>query len=479
LALGRAGGDASVDLLAALEVRPGERIALVGGGGKTGLAGRLVAEARQRGWTAVFTTTTRVLAPAADDATLLITEGAADPAPLRQRLQQQGRLFLARGWLPEWEQTPAGRQQKVGGFSPQEIACLAAALAPDLLVVEADGSRHRPFKAPAPYEPVVPAGTTLLAVLAGLSVLGQPLDEPWVHRPERAAELAAVPLGTPVDVDLLAAVLAHPRGGRQGAPPEARAVAVLTQATPERLPAGRRLARRLLRAGGFGRVLLVDLDDPAAAGEVWQSDATGDVRVGLGGLSQVHIVVLAAGRSQRMGQNKLLLPLGGKPLLAHAVDAALGSPAAAVWVVLGAGAEALRQALGTRPLWFLENRCWPEGQSASIRAAVEALPASAGGVLFLAGDMPLVPVAHLDRLIERWRGGVTVVWSGDGAVRRIPALFGREAFPALLGLAGDMGGRALAGLFSEETVPVASGRFLFDIDTMEAYEQARRLLEEC
>jgi len=463
--------------IAGLGIRRGDRVALVGAGGKTGLALQLVAEARARGWTSLFSTTTRVLAPPERDEPFIVVGDSEPDLPLLHRqLRRSGHLFLARRWLQEWDETPAGRQQKVGGFAPEEIDRLAAVLQPDLVVTEADGSRHQSFKAPAPYEPVVPVGTTLLVVLAGLSVLGRPLDAAWVHRPERVAELAQAPMGTRLDAALVADVLAHPEGGRKGAPPAARQVALLAQATAERRPVGREIARRLLRRRAFERIVLGDLDDPAARVEVWPGRAVEGVRRGTAALPPVCAVVLAAGMARRMGQNKLLLPLGNRPLVAHAVDAAIGSLAGEVWVVLGAEARAVRRALGTRPLRFLLNRRWAEGQSSSLRRALAALPRRTEGVLFLAGDMPFVPPAHLDRMIERFRtGGADIVWSEAGSRRMVPALFGRSTFPALAGLMGDLGGRALAGTFgSEATVTVPSPDLLNDIDTPEAYEQAQR-----
>ncbi len=459
-----------------LQVRQGERIALVGGGGKTSLAYRLLAESRQRGWSAVFTTTTKILAPEDEEDLLVIGEQELDLVALRRHLLGRGCSILAKERLTAWEQTPAGRRQKLGGFSPEELARLDEAIKPALLVVEADGSRHLPFKAPAAYEPVVPAEATLLVVVTGLSVLGRPLQSDWVHRPEQVARLAGLPLGAPVDTALVAAVLSHPQGGLKGLPPTARAVAVLTEATPGRLPAGRELARRLLSSERFERVLLTDLHDPAAEGEVWQRDSIGISRGDEeGSYPRVHAVVLAAGGAERMGQNKLLLPLGGKPLLAHAVDAALGSPAGMVWVVVGADAEAVRQSLGTRPVLYLLNEAWSEGQATSIRQAVAALQAQADGLLFLAGDMPFVPAEHLDRLVERFEAGAVAAWSEQDRTRRIPALFGRQAFPALLGLEGDVGGRRLVEVFPGATVPVLSAEALFDVDTPAAYQQARRM----
>lgn len=453
-------------MFAELGIRPGQRVALVGAGGKTRLAGRLIEEARARGWTAIFTTTTRILAP--ERLRLVVgTEGLDEKA-----LRACGALCVAASWLPEWDDTPAGRRQKLGGFPPEQVDQLADLLKPDLLVVEADGSRHLPLKAPAAHEPQIPRSTTLVLALAGLSSLGRPLDAAAVHRPQRVAVLTGAPLGTPIDPALIAGVLGHPEGGRKGVPPGARAVAVLTQADARRRPAGREVARRLLRRRAFPRVLLADLDDPLSPVEVWPRPS----RIG-----KVHAVVLAAGGSQRMGQNKLLLPLGGKPLVAHAVDAALGSQADAVWVVLGAQAPEVRAVLADRPVRFLYNRSWPEGLSSSIRRALDGPPGHGAAVLFLAGDMPFVPPHHLDRLIARYRAsGAPAVWSRAEGACGIPALFDARLFPALRALRGDVGGRALLGtLQPQEAEEVESPAFLGDIDTFPAYEQAIRWTETC
>ena len=342
-------------LVAGLGIRQGERVALVGAGGKTTLASRLLTEARTQRWVCLFTTTTRVLAPQErDESFIVVGEGEPDLPLLHRQLRRSGHLFLARRWLSEWDESPAGRRQKLGGFEPEEVDRLAEVLQPDLLITEADGSRHQPFKAPAAHEPVVPAGTTLLVCVAGLSVLGRPLDAAGVHRPEQVARLAGVPLGRPVDAALVATVLAHPEGGRKGAPPQGRSVVLLAQATAERRPGGREIARRLLRQKAFERIILADLEGPQAGIEVWPARSAGDVP---GVVSPpVCAVVLAAGMAKRMGQNKLLLPLGEKPLVAHAVDAALGSLAEEVWVILGAEARAVRRALGERPVRFLLNR---------------------------------------------------------------------------------------------------------------------------
>ena len=114
-------------------------------------------------------------------------------------------------------------QDKVQGVSPALLDRIAAQPAVDVVIVEADGSRRLPFKAPAAHEPVIPTSATIVVPLVGLDVLGQPLDAEHVHRPQLVAELTGAALGDPVTPAMIAAVLAHPQGGAKDAPPTARA----------------------------------------------------------------------------------------------------------------------------------------------------------------------------------------------------------------------------------------------------------------
>ena len=104
---------------------------------------------------------------------------------------------------------PPGQDRRTSGLSPAQMdqlfACSKQAQIP--VLVEADGSRQRPLKAPASHEPVIPAWVDTVVVLAGLSGIGRPLNAEWVHRPERFSELAGVPLGQNVSAEVLIRVL--------------------------------------------------------------------------------------------------------------------------------------------------------------------------------------------------------------------------------------------------------------------------------
>jgi molybdenum cofactor cytidylyltransferase len=170
-----------------------------------------------------------------------------------------------------------------------------------------------------------------------------------------------------------------------------------------------------------------------------------------------------------------LLPWRGGTLLGHVVDAALASQAERVVVVLGNQADACRAALGDRPVQVVVNPDWAQGQSSSVRAGLAALPDSVSAALFPLVDQPGISPAVIDALIERHRATLApVVWPAYEGRRGNPVLFDRAAFPELMRLAGDTGGRAVLEAYAEraERVAVSDPGVVFDIDTPEDYTRA-------
>jgi probable selenium-dependent hydroxylase accessory protein YqeC len=122
----------------------------------------------------------------------------------------------------------------------------------DHVIVEADGARRHPFKAPGPNEPVVPATTTLVISVIGADALGQVIND-RCHRPELVAELAGCRTDSVLSADAAARVLLHPRGYRASVPPGARLVLVVTKVSPQREAAAARLETAVYsRCGRYG-----------------------------------------------------------------------------------------------------------------------------------------------------------------------------------------------------------------------------------
>ena len=148
-------------------------------------------------------------------------------------------------------------RKKIIGYSPEALdiwwptvqatpACphgpSHAAPAPNILLVEADGSAGRPLKAHSPKEPLIPAATQVVIGVVGLWGLGQPLHENTVWRPEIFAGRSGLCLGAPVTPHALAQVITHAHGLFSRSPATARTILFLNGAET---PAGLALAQEV------------------------------------------------------------------------------------------------------------------------------------------------------------------------------------------------------------------------------------------
>lgn len=436
-------------LTRALGIGAGETVAFVGAGGKTSALFALAQE-----WETgpvVLTTTTHL---------------GAWQAPLAERhlIVQPGDDLLS--LLPNEFHTllltgPAGADDRltaVGGGALNELRVLCRQRGWTLLI-EADGARRRPLKAPAEYEPVVPPWADAVVVVAGLEALGQPLSAQSVHRPERFAALTGLAEGDGITVESVVALLASPQGGLQGLPEGARRLLFLNQADSEMAQArGQRLAKALCEV--YSNILIGSLHAPGQSGPVFSVQ------------SPVAGVVLAAGGSQRLGRPKQLLMWKGQPFIRQVCQNALEAGLAPLVVVTGARSEEIRPAIADLPVQVVHNPGWAGGQSTSLRAGLAALPGTCQGVMFLLSDQPQAGPSLIRQLVERFYVRRAPVTAPLVAGRRgNPVLFARETFNALSGVQGDRGGRAVFGQFEADWLPWMDKRVLLDVDGEGDYER--------
>ena len=235
-----------------------------------------------------------------------------------------------------------------------------------------------------------------------------------------------------------------------------------------RLLAGLKVSRAELTGMGVGGLLMEIVTRPQPRESL-----------GLDGNRQVPAIILAAGRSTRMGgPNKLLAELGGKPLVRLVAEQALASKAKGVIVVTGHQAELVEKALAGLDVKFVRNPDFAQGLASSVKAGVAAVPDGADGAVICLGDMPMISAALIDRLIEAFapdRGNLIAVPVSDGR-RGNPVLWSRRFFNELMTLDGDIGARHLIAKHTEAVaeVPVEGFGAFLDIDTPQALEAAQR-----
>jgi len=343
------------------------------------------------------------------------------------------------------------------------------------LLIEADGSRQRPLKAPENHEPPVPDFVETVAVVAGLSGLGKPLSGKFVHRPEIFARLSGLSMGETISSEALLLVLTHPAGGIKNIPAQARRLVLLNQAdTPELQAQAKALAGNLLAA--YHAVIIASL-----------------------GRSQVHAVyepvagiILAAGEARRFGQPKQLLDYHGQPFVRAVAQTALASGLSPVVVVSGANAEAVEAAVADLPVTINRNSDWQNGQSSTIQTGLQALrqPSSldsspnsiqmrrgqeaVGAAIFLLADQPQVKSTVINALTEKHAKTLAPILAPLVAGQRAnPVLFDRATFPDLMSLTGDVGGRAIFSKYPVNYLPWHDESLLLDVDTPEDLERLR------
>jgi probable selenium-dependent hydroxylase accessory protein YqeC len=223
-----------MDLASALELGKREMVVFVGAGGKKTAMGILAETARERGLTAGYTTT--VHTPPPEDTPLVI-----DSAPDQATPSGHGPVVA---FAAERVTDPERASEKVRGYDPEVLDQAFDERWVDWLLVKADGARRREFKAPGLDEPVVPARATHVVPVASVRAVGEPLDAPTVHRPERVAAVTGTAVGEPITPRTVGTVLASAAGGLKGVPGDATVTPLLNKTdTPALWERGREALR--------------------------------------------------------------------------------------------------------------------------------------------------------------------------------------------------------------------------------------------
>ena len=189
---------------------------------------------------------------------------------------------------------------------------------------------------------------------------------------------------------------------------------------------------------------------------------------------RVAAVVLAAGSSQRMGRNKLLLDVGGESLVRRAVRAAVEGGVDDVIVVLGHEEDRVRAELAGLRCVAVVNPDHAEGAGTSVRTGVRHV-AGAGALVVVLADMPFVTAEMIATLVRRYRETqAPLVVSHYGEVQAPPTLYDRALFEELLAIPGERCAKQVVRRHESEAEVVRwPEEALRDIDVPADYEDVR------
>jgi probable selenium-dependent hydroxylase accessory protein YqeC len=210
-------------------LRPGAIITLVGAGGKSSTLYALARSAARRKIRTLLTTTTMMIDPALDP--------LARGIPIRYSDSSTGSYTDSpEAWIlppPERSLLFGASQQfkkqgKVTGLSPRQVDDIAPFW--DLLIVEADGAKHRSIKAPAEHEPVIPEASRVVLGCIGIDSIGKRVNGETVHRPSHFCQVTGLREGDRITPQAVSKLACHRAGLFKNLPREASPIILLNKA---------------------------------------------------------------------------------------------------------------------------------------------------------------------------------------------------------------------------------------------------------
>ena len=192
-------------------------------------------------------------------------------------------------------------------------------------------------------------------------------------------------------------------------------------------------------------------------------------------------IVLAAGRSRRMGVQKLLLPFGSKTVIAHIIDQLTASSVDEVYVVVGCQGKRVSRELSDREVTIVNNSNYKSGMLSSVRCGLHAMARQCRTVLVALGDQPSVTTKLIDHMLQTFvsteKQILVPLYNGK---RGHPIMFSAAYRKEILTHYDNVGLRGLLYAHNEDIfeLPVTTSGILSDMDCPEDYQRELALLEE-
>ncbi len=196
-------------------------VSLVGAGGKTSALFKMSEELKKRGLRVLVTTTTAIFYPEQEQYDHLFMWKSLDESGIPDFNIMQGSVTIIGSCRTE--------NGKLKGIEPEKLDMLYDSKIFDFILVEADGSKRKPIKAPASHEPVIPSRTTFVIGIIGFDSYGKPLNHEWVHRPELLSVLCGKAMDKPIDDQVFIRLCRERNGLFKGSPSGAEQIVLINK----------------------------------------------------------------------------------------------------------------------------------------------------------------------------------------------------------------------------------------------------------
>lgn len=461
--------DPVISVAQAIKMNNRELVAITGGGGKTSLMKALTGDLSGG---IVATATTRLALSETGMFPKVIIFSSEKSARATEQSSQHTAVSSRAELLREVEEVleEGGSCLVVGDLHGDKVLGVPVDLPGRLfllenvnyVLVEADGSRRLPCKAPGPHEPVVPAQATIVIPTVGIECLDKPLKD-IAHRPDLVSDITGLELEQSMTEEALARLITHSNGGLKGVPRGARVVPFINKVDRiEQQEKARNVARMILEEDRIDRVVSGALRTDRPIRETHR---------------RMTAVVLAAGQSSRMGAPKQLLPWGDTTVLGQTIDNLQRSLVNEVVVISGFQAEAIGEVAARYGVKTMVNQDFENGgMISSVQTALRVLPDNREAILVMLADQPMIEPETVDVLMKAWLGNrgelIAPVFNGR---RGNPVIFGRRYFDELLAVSRGANPREVLERRVDEIemVAVDSETIFHDLDRLDDYDRWR------
>ena len=459
-----------------LDLKEKDVVVAVGSNGKTTFCLNLCEELKKKGKTVIFSTTVKIFPVDEEYGFVDMTYSPGIKNETEERKMDEGGNVYVLGIY----------DRKIGKITslPQEMLEKFSERY-DYTVIEGDGSKSKPLKGWEEREPVYTVNTTKSVGIIPVNIIGEKIADKNIHRMEKFLKISEGKEGETLTLDHLYNVIVHKNGLFQYSLGEKILILNCTETGKDRENV-LKLAKMIKNNADFKNVKVsaaslkerkyYKIEEGALEKEENRNNQG----------FKISAVIMASGKSERMGENKLLLKYRGTTFIENILEKVINEKFYEIAVVVSDGKvkkkcqdfiekfnEINNSGTAERNIYIVENREPEKGQSESIKLGLKILK-KCSGYMFFSGDQPLLSTDTIKKMRKNFKEGTITVPEYNGK-KGLPTIFGENFKDELLELEGDTGGKPVIKSNKEKIriVKIENPDEGKDIDTKTDYEMMK------
>ena len=350
----------------------------------------------------------------------------------------------------------------------------------DYMIIEGDGSKMKPLKGWNKTEPVYTKNTTKSVGILPINIIGDRINDVNIHRMEEFLKISSGQKNETLTLNHLYNVIVHENGLFQYSLGEKILILNCAEKDKDKENA-LNLAEMIKNNINFKdiRIGVTSLKDREYY-EIGENSIMEEENKN-SSVPKISAIIMASGKSERMGTNKLLLEYRGMTFIENTLEKVLKENFYEFAIVISEKkvkkkAQDYMKNLETdeKKIYIIDNKKSENGQSESIKIGLETL-GKCDGYMFFSCDQPFLTSDTIKKILQNFRTkGITIPeYNGK---RSLPVIFGENFKDELLKLEGDTGGKTVISNHQDKikVVEIENSDEGKDIDTKEDYEMLKK-----